>query len=357
MRTRVVRVDEKDTASPHLAEAGRIVREGGLVGFPTETVYGIALDLRDEEAVRRLYRVKGRPDHKPITVHLPDAEALRDHLREMPRAAWKLARTFWPGPLTLVLDDRHGRPTGFRVPDHAACRAFLRHAACVVGGTSANLSGDEPATDAKTVAETFDGLLDLVIDGGPCRHQVASTVVRVTDRVRSGAPEILREGAIPPEEIADAAAKSLLFVCSGNTCRSPLAAAFARDLLARRFQCGSEELASHGYRVASAGTSARRGETASAAAHAAARAWNCDLTAHRARNVTPSLVEDADDIFVMTAEQRASILAFTPEAATRVRLLDPAGKDIPDPHGEGDDAYRAAAERIHRVIEQRLDDF
>lgn len=356
MRTRVVRVDEKDTTSPHLVEAGRIVREGGLVAFPTETVYGIALDLRDEEAVRRLYRVKGRPDHKPITVHLPDAAALRDHVRDLPRAAWKLATGFWPGPLTLVVDDKHGRATGFRVPDHDACRAFLRHAACVVGGTSANISGDVPATNAKDVAETFDGLLDLVIDGGPCRHQVASTVVRVSERSRSGAPEILRQGAIPAEEIAETAAKSVLFVCSGNICRSPLAAAFAQDLLARRFGCSVSELLAHGYQVASAGTSARRGDTATPEAHAAARAWNCDLTAHRARNLTPTLVEEADEIYVATTEHRDAILRFTPEAAARVRLLDPAGKDVPDPYGRGADVYREVAERIHRLLEQRLDD-
>lgn len=365
MRSRLIRVKPQEGCIPHplppavvteLEEAGRLVREGGLVAFPTETVYGIAVNLRDEDALRRLNRLKGRPGDRPITVHLADPDALGQYVREVPRAAWKLGRHFWPGPLSIVMTDKMGRATGFRVPDHDACRIFLRAAECKVGGTSANISGDLPATDAQQVLEHFDGLVDVVIDGGPARHSAASTVVRTHDTASGRGVEILREGVIPAEEIREITAKYLLFVCTGNRCRSPLAQAFATNLLSRRLGVDRSELLAAGYRVESAGTGCIRGQPATAEAVRAGLARGADLATHRSRPLTPTMLEDADDVFVMTADQRRSILEFAPEMADRIRLLDRSGKDIPDPYGLGDEAYTKAAERIHRALVERLDD-
>lgn len=352
VRTRVVRIDPAKGPWPELDDLARIVREGGLVAFPTETVYGIAVNLRDEAALRRLTQLKGRPDEKPITVHLADAEALAAEVRTLPRPAWKLARRFWPGPLTLVVADRQGRPTGYRVPDHAACREFLRRAACRVGGTSANPSGGEPAVSAAQLLEHFDGVLDAVIDAGPSRHGAASTVVRVQDQEW----RVLREGVIPEAEIREVTARFVVFVCAGNRCRSPLAAAFATDLLARRLGVDRADLLAAGYRVESAGTDCLGGERATPEADGAAALWGCDLEGHRSRPLTPTMVEEADEILVMTAVQRASILEFAPDAAGRVRLFDLAGKDVADPYGGDAIVYQRTAERIHRILEQRLDD-
>jgi len=117
VRTEVVRLDPKTGPWPELARIARIVDDGGLVAFPTETVYGIAANLRDEAAVRRLYQAKGRADEKPLTVHLASAAAAAPLVKEISRPAQKLIARFWPGPLNVVIPDRHGRPTGFRVPD------------------------------------------------------------------------------------------------------------------------------------------------------------------------------------------------------------------------------------------------
>lgn len=352
MRTRILRIDPANGPWPELAEAARVVREGGLVAFPTETVYGIALDLDDDAALRRLAQVKGRPEDKPITVHVPDADAVGAFVRELPRPAAKLARRFWPGPLTLVVADRHGRPTGFRVPDHAACREFLRLAACRVGGTSSNASGSAPATTAEEVIANFDGLLDVVIDAGPCRHAKASTVVRVV----GGAAEIVRPGVIPEAEIREVTARFVLFVCTANRCRSPLAAAFATDLLARRLGVDPPDLLEAGYRVESAGTGCLRGQAATAESQIVAHALGFDLAGHRSRPLTPTMLEEADEIFVMTADQRRSILEFAPDAAARIKLLDLGGRDIPDPFGAGEEVYRRTADRIRRILQERLDD-
>jgi L-threonylcarbamoyladenylate synthase len=353
VRTEILRVDPRKGPWPGLERAARIVDDGGLVAFPTETVYGIAVNLRDEAAVRRLYQAKGRQDDKPLTVHLAARDALEPLVKDPPRSAVKLAARFWPGPLTIVLPDRHGRPTGYRVPDLAVAQEFLRLASCRVGATSANPSGGEEAVTAEEVVRQFDGVVDLVVDGGKCRHARASTVVRADDE----GVTVLREGVVPAAEIRDVAAKSLLFVCSGNRCRSPMAAAFATDLLARRAGVDPADLVEGGFRVASAGTGCMRGQPATQEAVDAARRYQCDLTAHRSRPLTPSLLEDADEIYVMTPEHRASILEFAADAGDRVRLLDRAGKPIPDPYGQGPTAYQQSAARIHRAIEERLDDF
>lgn len=353
VRTEFIRLDPRNGPWPDLARIARIVDDGGLVAFPTETVYGIAVNLRDEAAVRRLYQAKGRAEEKPLTVHLASAEALTPFVKEVPRPAQKLIARFWPGPVTIVMPDRHGRPTGFRVPDLPLAQALLRLTTSRVGASSANPSGEEAAVTADEVMQHFDQVLDLVIDGGRCRHARSSTVVRADDE----GVEVLRSGVVPDVDIREATSRSLLFVCSGNRCRSPMAAAFAADLLARRAGVRPADLLEAGYRVGSAGTGCLRGAPPTAEAQAAALRYGCDISVHRSRPLTPTLIEEADEIYVMTAEHRASILAFASDAGDRVRLLDRSGKDIPDPYGQGQAEYERAAARIHRAIEERLDDF
>lgn len=352
MKTLRVRLDPDQGPWPELATLAATVREGGLVAFPTETVYGIAVNARDEAAIRRLYQAKGRPDAKPLTVHLASGKDLLPLVRRLDRPAAKLVARFWPGPVTLVIPDRHRRMTGYRVPDLAVAREFIRLADCRVAASSANLSGQPAAVNAEQVLEHFDGLVDAVIDGGPCRHEQSSTVVRVTgDHV-----EVLREGAVPAALIREATAKLLLFVCAGDRCRGPLTCALATTLLARRLGTDPDQLLARGYRLESAGTDCLRGQPPSPEALAIATDWGCDLQGHQSRPLTPSLVEDADRIFVMTVHQRASILEFAPEAADRIHALDRTGADIPDPAGSGPRAHRQAAERIHRALQSRLDD-
>ena len=196
MRTEVLQLDPQKGPWPARARAARLVDDGGLVAFPTETVYGIAVNLRDEAAVRRLYQAKGRDEEKPLTVHLPAREAIEPLVKDLPRAAVKLAARFWPGPLTIVVADRHGRPTGYRVPDLAVAQELLRLATCRVGATSANPSGAEEAVTAEEVMRHFDGVVDLVVDGGRCRGVVALEVA--TGRfvlIEAGAVVIATGGA------------------------------------------------------------------------------------------------------------------------------------------------------------------
>ena len=192
-----------------IAEAVELLRAGGIVAVPTDTVYGIAADMALPDAIERLFAAKGRPPEKAVAVLLADA-AQADELGVLNPAATVLAERFWPGGLTLVLPVRPearlprvlagGAPTiGVRVPDHPTPRAL----AAVLGPlptTSANRSGDADARNAQEIAERLGESLALVLDGGPVRGGPASTVVDCTLEW----PSILREGAIPAEAIAAA---------------------------------------------------------------------------------------------------------------------------------------------------------
>lgn len=189
-----------DIAAPDpavLAETAAIVRAGGLVAFPTETVYGLGADAANPKAVDRLNQVKGRPPAKPYSVHVHSAEQLSAFVDDIPPLAQRLMARFWPGPLTIVLPARDGRTLGFRFPDHPVARAFLKACGMPVVAPSANRSGSPPPTDASEVLAALDGDVDGVLDGGPTRFGRESSVVEVIgDRL-----EIRREGAVAKDAI------------------------------------------------------------------------------------------------------------------------------------------------------------
>lgn len=191
-----------------LIEAVRRLRAGGLVAFPTETVYGLGGDARNPASVARIFAVKGRPTDHPLIVHLGDASQLNEWARDVPRAARRLARTFWPGPLTMILSRAAGVPdavTGgldtvaLRVPGHPLALALLSAFGEGIAAPSANRYGRVSPTRAEHVREELGAAVDLVLDGGPCTVGIESTIVDLTgDRAR-----ILRPGAITKRDLMD----------------------------------------------------------------------------------------------------------------------------------------------------------
>lgn len=189
-----------------IARAAALLAQGGLVAFPTETVYGLGVDARDDDAVARLYAAKGRPSFNPLIVHLPDAAAVARYA-EMPPAADRLADAFWPGALTLVLPLKPGSglsplvtaglPTvAVRVPDAPVARALLAAFGGPVAAPSANPSGEVSPTRAEHVLAGLGGRIDAVVDGGPCGVGVESTIIGFDP-----APVLLRAGGLPVEAI------------------------------------------------------------------------------------------------------------------------------------------------------------
>lgn len=196
-----------EAPEPEVIErAVAVLRRGGLVAFPTETVYGLGADALNPQAVRRIFAVKGRPADNPLIIHVAGAGQLRDVAREVPESAWVLAERFWPGPLTLVLP-RHERvpleTTGgletvaVRMPDSAIALALIRALGHPIAAPSANLSGRPSPTAAEHVLEDLQGRIELILDGGPTRIGVESTVLDLT----TSPPTILRPGGVSPEQL------------------------------------------------------------------------------------------------------------------------------------------------------------
>jgi L-threonylcarbamoyladenylate synthase len=201
MKTVVLTVDPASPSAEAIAEAARIVRAGGLVAFPTETVYGLGANALDASAVARIFAAKGRPANNPLIVHISDASAARQVVADWPESAARLAERFWPGPLTLVLRKRDvvpdavtaGGPTvAVRVPAHPVAQALVRAAGVSIAAPSANRSTELSPTRAEHVLRGLDGCIDVLLDGGPTAGGIESTVLDLT----ANPPRLLRPGLI-----------------------------------------------------------------------------------------------------------------------------------------------------------------
>ncbi len=192
-----------------IAQAADILRRGGLLAIPTETVYGLGANGLDETAVLHIFEAKGRPQDNPLILHIPDASWLTHYCEDVPETAYRLAERFWPGPLTMILKKKPCVPlrttggletVGMRCPDHAVTRAIIEKAGVPVAAPSANTSGRPSCTTAEHVREDMWGKIDGIVDGGPCEVGVESTIIDLTVTP----PQLLRPGGLPLESLRDA---------------------------------------------------------------------------------------------------------------------------------------------------------
>jgi len=191
-----------------IKRAGEIIRSGGLVAFPTETVYGLAADAFNEQAVARVFEAKGRPSNNPLPVQIASVDDLPRLVSDVPAVAERLMDRFWPGPLTIVMRASDEVPelvtagTGrvvIRIPYQPVALALIRSAGTPIVAPSANTSGQSPPTAAQEVLEYLDGRIELILDAGPTTLRVSSTVIDVTETP----PKILREGSIGREDLSE----------------------------------------------------------------------------------------------------------------------------------------------------------
>ena len=213
----------------------------------------------------------------------------------------------------------------------------------LIAGSECN---EHPLLTAASLLDGFGSAVELVIDDGECRYGQPATVVSVSN----GSWSIVRPGVVTETMIGRLASEVFLFVCTGNTCRSPLAEGFFRKMLADRLRCREDELADHGYMVLSAGVSAEPGLPAAPESIGVAARHGIDLRAHESQPVTQRLLEQADQIFTMTRNHRESILASYPHLGDRVELLARDGTDIPDPIGLGEKEYEQCRLEIDRNL-------
>lgn len=208
MNTKVVRIDEQHMDDTLIREAGEIIKAGGLVAFPTETVYGLGGDALNPASSKKIYEAKGRPSDNPLIVHIASMDALSAIVRKVPETAKKLAGAFWPGPLTMIMEKSETVPketTGgldtvaVRMPSHPAAMAFIRAAGGYVAAPSANRSGRPSPTVAGYVVEDMDGRIEMILDGGDVELGLESTIIDLTVEP----PVILRPGFVTKEDLAE----------------------------------------------------------------------------------------------------------------------------------------------------------
>ncbi|MEM7232633.1 MAG: L-threonylcarbamoyladenylate synthase [Planctomycetota bacterium] len=354
--TRYLTVDPESPSPEALSEAGQVLRDGGIVAFPTETVYGLAAAAPDAAAVARLREIKDRPD-EPFTYLVPNVAVVEALVGSIPPRAQALANRYWPGPLTLILptgeaEGEAGESLGTRVPASAVALGLLTAAESLLVAPSANPRAKPPATTADEVREYFDGEIDLVLDGGPVTLKESSTIVQFT----SDGYSVLREGIITTEMVHQlVSGKTLLFVCTGNTCRSPMAAELFRKHLAEKIGKGVEELPELGFRIESAGIFATWGSRASEGAKNAMKERGCDLDTHISQPLTRELLGEADRVFALTQSHLDNLVGLEPGVRPRAQLL--AERSIPDPIGGPDQVYRECADVIEDAVKEIVADF
>jgi len=270
-----------------LKEAADILAKGGLVIIPTETVYGIAANAEDPEAMERLRKIKERPQDKPFSLHIDAKEKVEYYAWGIPVAAYKLIDKFWPGPLTLILKSRnngagnehHSGTIGIRMPDDNIALKVIGLSGAAVVCPSANLPGKPAPSDFEDAIKDLKGAVDFAIDAGKTRLGAESTVVDAS----TGSARVLREGAIKTEEIeAVIKNKTVLFICTGNSCRSVM----AKYLLEKKMKDSKRD----DVEVLSAGIMLLGGLKASEEVKGLLANEGIDASGHRSQTVTKEIL-------------------------------------------------------------------
>lgn len=367
--TEVIRIGPQQDCSKTIHRAVALLRSGGLVAFPTETVYGVGARADLPEAVARLRQAKNRQDDKPFTVHIGRRSEVDRYVPVLEGAGRRLVEKGWPGPLTLIfsVDDPASAPVmadldrsvarmmyhqgaiGLRCPDEPTAAQLLTGVEAPVVAASANPAGRPPPRNADEVLAGLDGKVELVIDAGPSRYAKASTVVRVNAQ----GYDVVRQGVYDDRTVRRLASLNVLLVCTGNTCRSPMATALLRRMIAESLGVNQAELEDRGISVFSAGTFAGSGGRASDQAVEVMRHRNIDISAHRSQPLSTELVNQADHVYVMTGPHRQAVLRMMPSAEARCRVLAE-DEDIEDPMGQPVEVYAACARKIESALKERL---
>jgi tRNA threonylcarbamoyl adenosine modification protein (Sua5/YciO/YrdC/YwlC family) len=366
-KSEVLKIDSPEEAPIAAARGVEVLAAGGLVAFPTETVYGLAANVANDGAFERLQKLKSRLD-KPYSVHIGQVEQVKAYVSNPPAQARIMMQKAWPGPITIILPTggklatpawnrgqvaqrvMHNDTVALRCPDHPIAQFLLSALNDPIVAPSANLPGRKPAVTAEEVLAELDGQIDLVLDGGKVKYGLSSTIVEFK---ADGSHRIVREGVVPRSAVEALMRRQVLLVCSGNTCRSPMAQALAEEVIAERLGCRVDQLESRGWRLLSAGTSAASGHPASDGAMAAMRQRGLDLSRHSSRELTTELIHTSDVVLCMTERHVETARALDSTAADRIFRLDAEG-DVPDPIGGDPAHYVQTAERIRRALTARL---
>lgn len=350
--------------NPQLELCAKQICNGGLVILPMETVYGAMVRLDHPQALSRLRSLRGPAERRAMTLHVDAPASAMQYVDTPDRYAMRLMQKLWPGPVAMMfrvspahrdqIVDRlgihaedlfDGEVVTIRCPAHPATREVIRRCPHpLVAGVPA-----DDASRVETFAPEVVDKVDLIVDDGPCPYGRPSTILRV----EPGRFDIVRAGVYDRRIIEKMLQTTILFVCSGNTCRSPMAEAVARKVLSDHLQMPINQLERAGYTILSAGTVAMAGMPATQYAEEAVRELGSDLSRHRSRPLTEQLIQQADVIFTMGNAHTQAVKSLVPAAADKVTRLDP-DRDIEDPIGGDLSQYQSLAKKLQQCIEARL---
>jgi len=344
--------------------------EGKVVALPTETVYIATASGLNELAVQKLLAIRGGRLAGPATLAVRGIEEVLDYVPELPPLGERLARRCWPGPVTLQFVDarpesavlrlppsvrRVVAPEGeirVRVPGHELVLRLLRLLAGPVVMIGAHRESDRDALTAQDVVSRLDGLVDLVLDDGRSKFGQRSSIVRVA----GGELTVLRQGVFSEANLKRLASFMIVLVCTGNTCRSPMAEALLKRRLAAKLGCTIAELEDRGVVIMSAGISAAPGSRAAAEAMETLQERGLDLSQHESQPLSERLIRFADIVITMTRGHRDAILENFPDAEARVHLISRGRGDVPDPIGGPLGLYRHCADQLDAYLKEWVEE-
>jgi tRNA threonylcarbamoyl adenosine modification protein (Sua5/YciO/YrdC/YwlC family) len=366
MAPQVLDVTSGGDPSDAVHRAVQALVEGKVVALPTETVYIAAASGLSDRAVERLLSIRDGKLDGPATLAVRSMDEVLDYVPDLPRIGQRLARRCWPGPVTLQLPDAHpesalnrlppkvhravvsSREIRVRVPANELVLRALRLLAGPVVMIGARREPDASSITAQEVLDRLGNDVDFVLDDGRCKFGQPSSIVRIADRGFS----VVRSGVFTEANLKRLASFMVVLVCTGNTCRSPMAEVLLKKRIAERLGCTIAELDDRGLVIMSAGLNAPPGGRSAAEAIQAMQQRGLDLTQHESQPLSERIVRFADVILTMTRGHREAILEHWPDAEPRVHLISRGKGDVADPIGGPLDLYCRCADDLDSYLEQ-----